>query len=81
MKLREITESTPVGYDKNGNAIEAERLSRWAYNQLATAPELLEAAKMLKRFNDQQHAGISISAEQWSEAYQLTQKVLTKVEG
>uniref|UniRef100_A0A6H1ZRM5 Uncharacterized protein n=1 Tax=viral metagenome TaxID=1070528 RepID=A0A6H1ZRM5_9ZZZZ len=45
--MKEITEETAVAYDRDGIEIEAERLQKWAYNQLSIAPELLVACKMV----------------------------------
>ncbi len=44
-KPREITEDMVVGYDVYGREIEAGRLSKWAYRQLETQPEMYEALK------------------------------------
>ena len=46
--MKQINDNTIVGYDKNGSEIEAEKLQRWAYYQLAAAPDLLEACKLAK---------------------------------
>lgn len=43
--MKTITEEMCVGFDKDGRPISADRLSRWAFNQLEAAPRLLEACK------------------------------------
>jgi len=43
--MRNITDETPVAYDKDGTEIPADRLQTWAYNQLEAAPELAAALR------------------------------------
>ncbi len=47
--MRIINEEINVAYDEKGHDIQADRLQRWAYNQLACTPDLLEALKLAKR--------------------------------
>lgn len=49
-KLRTITENIYVAYDNNGNDIEAERLQRWAYNQLAMAPAMESLLRLALKY-------------------------------
>ncbi len=44
--MREIDDDTIIAYDQYGQIVKAERLQKWAYNQLAVAPDFLEACKM-----------------------------------
>jgi len=41
--MKVVTDETPVAYDKDGEEIPADRLQKWAYNQLAAVPELAAA--------------------------------------
>jgi len=43
--MKQISENLIIGYDKEGTGIEAERLQKWAYNQLAIAPYLFKVCK------------------------------------
>ena len=54
--IKPITEETPVAWDKEGQPILAERLQRWAYNQLAAAPDMYYALKTLEKWY-QSHRG------------------------
>jgi hypothetical protein len=49
MKLRPVTDETPIAYDKDGTEIPADRLQRWAYDQLTAAPKLAEALQKIER--------------------------------
>ncbi len=44
--MKQINIDTMVGYGKDGTDMEAGHLQKWAYDQLAAAPDLLEACKM-----------------------------------
>ncbi len=43
--MRNIDDDTIIAYDQYGQIVKAERLQKWAYNQLASAPDLLGACK------------------------------------
>jgi len=43
--MKQINEYLEVGYCQCGQPLTAEHLSKWAYNQLSAAPDLLEACK------------------------------------
>lgn len=48
--MKQITEDTFIGYDNNGEEIRAEKLQRWAYNQLAAAPDMYGALREVESF-------------------------------
>jgi hypothetical protein len=43
--MKQINEYLEVGYCQCGQPLMAEHLSKWAYNQLSAAPDLLEEHK------------------------------------
>ncbi len=45
--MRKIDDETIIAYDQYGQIVKAERLQKWAYNQLAVAPKLLEVCKLV----------------------------------
>jgi hypothetical protein len=80
---KQITDDTVVGFDPNGTPITADRLSKWAYRQLAAAPEMYEALKeMLHIFKRALPEG-SIGAMTCNKAQQALARVNgeTKAEG
>lgn len=46
--MKKINELLEIGYCQHGYVIPAKNLQKWAYNQLAAAPNLLEACKVAK---------------------------------
>ena len=76
--MKKIDLDTSVGFDERGFNIHAGRLSKWAYNQLASAPELLGACKEAKELLE----GLD-RAEKWKlgTVYDDICQTITKAEG
>ena len=76
--MKQINELLEVGYCQHGYIIIAENLQKWAYNQLASAPELLGACKEAKELLE----GLD-RAEKWKlgTVYDDICQAIAKVEG
>jgi hypothetical protein len=92
--MKAITDDTIVGYDKDGNEIKAERLSKWAYNQLETAPAMYEVLNRVLFITHNNGIGLSaitgkedgtnrvvFTPEQLNEIGDTIRTVLAKAEG
>ena len=64
--LRPITEDTAVAYDRDGKDLPADRLQRWAYDQLAAAPELAEEGAAICDHLDGHDKAASKRQREWS---------------
>ena len=86
--MKHINDESVIGYDKDGQEILAERLQIWAYNQLAAAPELLEACKEIKALIDDTAIHNSLAGKQAypfavliNQTTTILERIIQKAEG
>ena len=55
--IKRITEETEIAWTIDGNVIKADRLQKWAYNQLFVVPALVEACQYVIDYHRKHDSG------------------------
>ena len=82
--MKQINKYLEVGYCQCGQPLTAEHLSKWAYNQLNAAPDLLEACKMIINdaiWDGKEYSDLKKECLVKMETIEKARQAITKAEG